>query len=80
MGVGTMNDLAKLFAGHMGVATVLVNALTDKGVVGAAELSQRMRQARAVAAECPGAPGSTRALAEMVSHLDRQAGKPVGCR
>ena len=75
-----MNDLAKLFAGHMGVATVLVNALTDKGVVGTGELSERMHQALAVAAECPGAPGSTRALAEMVGHLGRQAHRPAGCR
>jgi hypothetical protein len=73
-----MSDLAKLFAGNMGVATVLVNALTDKGVVGTGELSERMRQAQAVAAECPGAPASTRALAEMVRHLGRQADRPMG--
>jgi len=68
-----MDDLAKLFAGHMGIATVLANAMTDKGVVDVRELSERMRQAHAVTAECPGAPANGHALAEMVRYLQRQA-------
>lgn len=67
-----MDDLAKLFAGHMGIATVLANTLTDKGVVGVGELSGRMRQAHGVTAGCPGAPANGHALAEMVRHLERQ--------
>jgi hypothetical protein len=70
-----MDDLAKLFAGHMGLTTVLANALVDKGVVGTGELSERMRRAHAVAAGCPGAPASGHALAEMVRHLGRQPRK-----
>ena len=75
MGVRTMDHLAKLFAGHMGVATVLANVLTDKGVIGAQELSGRMRDAHAVATGCAGAPASGQALAEMVRYLGRHSEK-----
>lgn len=67
-----MDDLAKLFAGHMGVTTVLASTLTDKGVIGVGELSGRMRQAHRVTSGCPGAPTNGHALAEMVRHLERQ--------
>lgn len=72
-----MDDVAKLFAGHMGVATVLVNALADKGVIATRELSDRLREAHTVADGCAGAPASGHALAEMIRHVvGRQADKP----
>ena len=38
-------DFAKLFAGHMGISTVILNVLIDKGVISQDELLERFQQA-----------------------------------
>jgi hypothetical protein len=46
-----------LYAGQMGILTVLVNVLIDKGVISLSELSERFEQAHEAASRCSGAPG-----------------------
>jgi hypothetical protein len=63
-------EFARLFAGHMGVSVVILNALVDKGVISQEELRERFEQARDAAAECSGGPATAQALAEIVRYLD----------
>src|SRR6478672_13680069 len=53
-GRSTMKDdrTAKLYAGQMGIAAVLVNVLMDKGVITQDELRDRFEQAHAAASRC----------------------------
>ena len=63
-------DVAKLFAGHMGMCAVILNVLIDKGVITEEELIERFEQARDAAANCSGGPATAEALAEIVRYLD----------
>ena len=61
---------AKLYAGQMGIAAVLVNVLIDKGVITESELRERFEQAREAARRCSGGPGVSVVLEDMLTYLE----------
>ena len=61
---------SKLYAGHMGIAAVLVNVLIDKGVITESELRERFEQAREAATRCSGGPGVSVVLEDMLTYLE----------
>ena len=69
-------EFAKLFAGHMGISTVILNVLIDKGVISQDELLERFQQARDAAAQCSGGPETAAALEAIVRYLDREGDAP----
>ena len=62
---------AKLYAGQMGIAAVLVNVLIDKGVITQDELWDRFEQAHAAASGCSGGRGIAIALQDMLEYFLR---------
>jgi len=64
---------AKLYAGQMGIAAVLVNVLIDKGIISQTELRQRFEQAHAAASGCSGGRGIAIVLEDMLTYLDGPA-------
>ena len=71
------DEIAKLFAGHMGVAAVLVNVLIDKGIIDRDELLQRFEQAYDVATQSSGGIEVAQVLGEMLSYLGNKSnGRP----
>lgn len=61
---------ARLYAGHMGIAAVLVNVLIDKGVITESELRDRFEQAHEAASRCSGGPGIAVVLMDMLKYLE----------
>ena len=70
------DDVAKVFAGHLGVAAVLANVLIDTGVISREELCDRFRQAQDAASRSVGGPQTARILAAMLAHLEKSGGSP----
>jgi len=64
---------AKLYAGQMGIAAVLVNVLIDKGVITQDELRDRFEQAHAAASGSAGGRGIAIVLEDMLTYLDGPA-------
>jgi hypothetical protein len=61
---------AKLYAGQMGVISVLVNVLIDKGIITQSELRKRFEQAHDAASRCSGGPGVAVVLEDMLTYLE----------
>jgi hypothetical protein len=64
---------AKLYAGQMGIAAVLVNVLIDKGIISQRELRERFEQAHEAASRCSGGRGIAIVLEDMLTYLDGPA-------
>jgi|KBSSwiStaDraftv2_1062776.scaffolds.fasta_scaffold2153468_1 hypothetical protein len=60
---------AKIYAGQMGIAAVLVNVLIDKGVITQNELRERFEQAHKAAKNCSGGPVIAVVLEDMLQYL-----------
>ena len=58
-----------LYAGHMGIAAVLVNVLIDKGIISQSELRKRFEQAHAAASGCSGGRGIAIVLEDILTYL-----------
>ena len=65
------NRIAKLYAGHMGIAAVLLNVLIDKGIITQNELRERFEQAHEAANRCCGGPGIGIVFEDMLKYLDQ---------
>ena len=61
---------ATLYAGQMGVISVLVNVLIDKGIITQSELRKRFEQAHEAASRCSGGPGVAVVLEDMLTYLE----------
>jgi CheY-like chemotaxis protein len=62
-------QMAKLYAGQMGISAVLLNVLIDKGVISQSELVERFKQARAAATQCRGGREIAIVLEDMLAYL-----------
>ena len=61
---------ATLYAGQMGVISVLVNVLIDKGIITQSELRKRFEQAHDAASRCSAGPGIAVVLEDMLTYLE----------
>ena len=61
---------ATLYAGQMGVISVLVNVLIDKGIITQSELRKRFEQAHEAASRSSGGPGVAVVLEDMLTYLE----------